>query len=246
MFRHHLYRALSPRTYFFWFLLSFLAGSVNAGGFLAVERFVTHVTGFATLFGVAIGEGRWAGALGILTVPIFFLAGVMVSAYFVDRRIHLNLRPRYSLVMAFVSALLMVTAVGGQLGWFGTFGHEPELKLDYFFLALLCGASGLQNAAISTASGASVRTTHLTGITTDLGIGLVRAFYDRDRYAGEIKAAWLRLGTIISFLLGSAVGAVFYIRYEFSGFLLPAAIAAAVVWESLRPWRRLRRRQWRS
>lgn len=241
MFRHHLYRAISHRTYFFWFLLSFLSGSVNAGGFLAAERFVSHVTGFATLFGVAIGKGQWAGALGILSVPIYFLGGNMVAAYFVDRPIHQNKRPHYALVMTLVCSLLVVAAAGGTLGWFGSFGHEPALRQDYFLLALLCAASGLQNAAISTASGASVRTTHLTGITTDLGTGLVRAFYDKAHYAAEMKASLLRIGTIVSFLLGSAAGAVLYLRFNYLGFLMPASLAALTVWESLRSRRRLRR-----
>jgi uncharacterized membrane protein YoaK (UPF0700 family) len=143
--------------------------------------------------------------------------------------------------MTLVTTLLVTAAMGGTLGWFGTFGHEPALRQDYFLLALLCAASGLQNAAISTASGASVRTTHLTGITTDLGTGLVRAFYDRAHYAAEMKASLLRVGTIVSFLLGSTAGAVVYLRFSYLGFLLPAGLAAVTVWESLRSHRRLRR-----
>ncbi|MGZ3694586.1 MAG: YoaK family protein [Bdellovibrionota bacterium] len=243
MFRHHLYRAISPRTHLFWFLLSFLAGSVNAGGFLAAQRFVTHLTGFATLFGIAAARGTWGSAFGILSVPVYFLGGVMLSAYFVDRRIYLNLRPRYGFVMSLVGGCLFLAALGGWLNWFGVFGHEPVLREDYFLLALLCGASGLQNAAISTASGASVRTTHLTGLTTDLGIGIVRAFYEPRRYKAEMKAAWLRVGTIVSFLGGSAVGAFVYMKGQYLGFLLPSALAFVAVAETQRSVRRLQRIQ---
>ena len=48
---------------------------MNADGFLASGRFVSHVTGFATLFGVAAANRKFYIAVGVLTVPIFFCHG---------------------------------------------------------------------------------------------------------------------------------------------------------------------------
>ncbi len=95
-------------------------------------------------------------------------------------------------------------------------------------MALLCGASGLQNAALTSATGATIRTTHLTGITTDIGIGLIRAASLKSgdkRKETEAKANWLRVGTVISFGAGSGIGAFLFVRTGYMGFLLPAAIA---------------------
>lgn len=228
MFKHRASDVASFKTYIDWFLLSFMAGAVNVGGYLACHRFVTHVTGFATLAGIDFAEANWSDAIGILTVPVYFLFGVMVSAYFVDRRIHEGRKPRYSLVMGLVASCLMAATVGGYLGWFSEFGHVVILKYDYFFLALLCGASGLQNAALTSASGATIRTTHLTGITTDLGIGMIRAASLPDRHprrAVEIKSNYLRLGTVASFMFGSLAGALLFARFQYLGFALPTAIA---------------------
>lgn len=241
MFRHRLHTATSLRTHFDWYLLSFIAGNVNAGGYLATFRFVSHVTGFATLFGVDAALGRWDGALGILSVPLFFLLGVIVSAYLVDRRVKRGERPHYAWVMSLVCLCLVAAAAGGYLNFFGVFGHDLRLKQDYVLLALLCAASGLQNAAVSTATGATIRTTHLTGLTTDLGTGLVRAFSDRAHYKEEMRAVRLRLGTILSFAMGSAIGAYCYLKAHYLGFLLPALLAAFSVHEARRPLRRLNR-----
>src|SRR4051812_45829612 len=94
MFRHKIHhRRLSWQTFLNWYLLSFLAGSVNMGGYMACHRFVSHVTGFATLFGAEASRGLWDRAIGILSVPLFFLAGVMVSGYLVDRPFHTGKRP---------------------------------------------------------------------------------------------------------------------------------------------------------
>lgn len=87
MFRHRASEKLDLKTIIDWFLLAFLAGNVNAGGYLACHRFVSHVTGFATLAGVDAATGSWGDAFGILSVPLFFLLGVVVSAYHVERRI---------------------------------------------------------------------------------------------------------------------------------------------------------------
>lgn len=246
MFKHKISEQVGLKTHIDWFLLAFLAGSVNTGGWLACHRFVTHVTGFATLAGVGAATGNWHEAIGMLTVPIYFLFGVMVSAYLIERRIHDGKPPRYTWVMAAVGTLLAMAAVGGTLGWFGTFGEAVELRKDYFFLALLCAASGLQNAALTSASGATIRTTHLTGITTDLGIGLIRAASlksDDPRKPTESKANSLRIGTIVSFMIGSALGAALFMSQKYLGFFLPAAIAfyaMLVAFADLRRERRIR------
>lgn len=235
-YHHRLTDAVGVKTYIDWLLLAFLAGAVNAGGFLAANRFVSHVTGFATIAGVDFAEGNWGGALGILTVPLYFLGGVMLSAYLIDRRAHEGKKPRYALVMGLVTTLLLLSAIGGHLGFWGEFGHEAELRYDYFFLSFLCAASGLQNAALTSATGATIRITHLTGLTTDLGIGLVRAAKrsksDPERRLETIQNA-MRAGTIVAFMLGSATGAVLYLRFHYLGFLMPAAIAAYATWVAM-------------
>jgi uncharacterized membrane protein YoaK (UPF0700 family) len=232
MFEHNLHQGASRATVLHWFLLAFLAGSVNAGGFLACGRFVSHVTGFATLFGVHVAENRWDAAIGILSVPMYFLLGVMISAYLIDRPFRRGKRPHYTFVMFLVMSCLLAAALLGHYQYFGPFGEPIRLKRDYFLLVLLCGASGLQNGAITTSSGASVRTTHLTGLTTDMGIGLVRALTAPQVSAVSIARTdlewrWVRfrIGTFLSFAMGSAIGALLFVSVGYLGFLLPAGLA---------------------
>lgn len=228
MFRHRASESLDLKTIIDWFSLAFLAGNVNAGGYLACARFVTHVTGFATLAGIDAASNRWGDAFGILSVPIFFLLGVIISAYHVERRVSEGKSPNYARVMGLVSFCLFLAGLGGILDWWSGFGAGVELSRDYSFLALLCMASGLQNAVLTSSSGSTLRTTHLTGTTTDLGIGLMRwaAMDSRDpEKKRELQANFLRIGLIVSFMIGSGVGAVLYINFHYWGFLLPIAIS---------------------
>jgi uncharacterized membrane protein YoaK (UPF0700 family) len=228
MFRHDLNTGFRPQDAFHWRLMNFSAGSINAGGFLACERFVTHITGFATLSGIDLALGQWTNALGMLSVPLFFLAGVMAAAWLVATKRAKNLDPPYATIMGMIALCLVVAAAAGSFNVFGVFGTDFYLKHDYVLLALLCFASGLQNCAITISSSSTVRATHLTGPTTDLGIGLVEAFIvhrNSDIYSAIMRKNKLRIGGILSFLIGGAVGAFLFLKIKYLGFLLPAAIA---------------------
>lgn len=176
MFQHRFNEPVSYKTYFDWFLLSFLAGNINTGGYLSSHRFVSHITGFATLAGISLEEGVWLESLGALTIPLFFLLGVMVSGFFTEKNRAKKIHGEdYAPVMGLAALLIGFVAIGGTYNLFGAFGEAANIKYDFLLLACLCGACCLQNAAISSASGATIRTTHLTGITTDLGLGIIRS-----------------------------------------------------------------------
>lgn len=215
-----------------WFLMAFQAGAINAGGFLACHRFVSHTTGFATHFGEEFASGKVFAAIGIASVPIFFLLGTMLSAYFIERRLSLGKKPQYTLIVWMMFTLIATAAIGGVFNCFGTFGDPLALEPDYPLLAILTMTCGIQNAMITSASGAVIRTTHLTGITTDLGIGLVRILSrsKKDQVIDqEKKATVMRIGIILFFVFGSTAASFLFHSYSYSGFFLPAAISFVLI-----------------
>ena len=230
MYKHNLHHLPSRTVYSHWFLLSLNAGFINAGGFLATGRFVSHVTGFATLFGVEAVENRMDGAIGILSVPFFFLLGSIIAGILVERPIDQKRIPHYDYVMSGAGLCLLISSM---IGNFDQFGGSHHLKDTYILMALLCLASGLQNAAIAASSQSSVRTTHLTGLTTDLGLGIARVLTStltRMERHKEVKINWLRVGTIGSFVAGSALGAYVFKTGHYFGFMLPATVSFYSAW----------------
>lgn len=246
MFVHGRTRVYSRAVRRKWFSLAFAAGTINVGGYLARHRFVTHVTGFATLFGIEVAKLDFRQAWPILTVPFFFLLGAMLSSFFVDTQLSRQRRARYSLVLVLVTSLLLLAAIGGTWNAFGPFGGAYDVAFDYPLLVLLCLASGMQNAVITTGSGMVVRTTHLTGLTTDLGVGLTRMLFGRltrlQRWR-ETRYMLLRIGTILSFGMGGIVGAWLFTRFQYLGFLLPAVICLYLSWIAWRAQRGMDLRQ---
>jgi uncharacterized membrane protein YoaK (UPF0700 family) len=210
-----------------WSVMAFHAGAINAGGFLACHRFVTHTTGFATQLGYDIAAMKWQDALGMLTVPLFFMAGAMISGYYVDRRVQLNLKPHFHSLFLISTFFMGTIILLGNIGTFGAFNQEFDIASSYLLIALLCLASGMQNAMTTSGSVSSVRTTHLTGHTTDLGISLVKSLTikDPERLKIERNKNQVRLLVIGAFILGSVVSTFLFLKFNYWGFSLPALIS---------------------
>jgi uncharacterized membrane protein YoaK (UPF0700 family) len=210
-----------------WMMLALQAGLLNMGGLMACHTYVSHVTGFASLFGLEIRAGSTLHAIGLLSMPVAFLLGGMLSGLLVDLRLKMNQRPNYYIVFAVLFLLTLAITVGGFNGVFGEFGRPLSNLQGYLLVWLLCFTCGMQNGTITLVSKSIVRTTHLTGITTDLAIGLIRVI-NRKRIEGlqdEGKANVMRVGIIGFFILGSYLGATIFSRWQFRGFMVPCAIS---------------------
>lgn len=217
---------------FLWNVLAFQAGALNAGGFLACHRFVSHVTGFSTMFGAEVAAGNYTDAFGFLSVPIFFLGGSMIAALLIDQQIQKEKAPLYHYSFGILTLITGLVLFMGVMGNFGSFGAQLELGRDYSLLTLLCLASGIQNATVTSAYGAVVRTTHLTGLTTDLGIGLVRiasAVLASSESKKEFLATIMRVSIIASFTLGSVVSAIVFFKAQYWGFVIPFVVSV-ILW----------------
>lgn len=195
------------------FTLAFVAGAINAGGFLAVQQYSSHMTGIVSAMADNLALGAYelvlSGAGGLLS----FMAGAASSAVMINHARRRRMHSEYALPLLLEALLLL---------GFGLLGARLS-RIDGLFVSvtvmLLCFIMGLQNAVITKLSRAEIRTTHITGIVTDLGIELGRLFYwnaehsPERRHAGPPKVvanrARLRVLTVLAgaFFLGGVSGA---------------------------------------
>jgi len=198
-------------------LLGIAAGFVNASGFLAFGVLTTNVTGHAALFAERMAMGDWKTAWVVALWMFFFLAGAFISSFLVSR-IGRNQRGSYIIPILMETGILVAVALLGHRYGGSLVGKE-------IYAGSLLFAMGLQNALVTMVSGSVVRTTHLTGTFTDLGIELAQVIQkkhgDRRSLTGRIK---LRLAIIFFFLCGALAGAYLYHSFGFHVFLVPAAI----------------------
>ena len=184
-------------------LLSFVAGLVNVAGFFAVQRLTTNVTGhFAFFVDEVFKLNFWEGVVYFLFIFFFFL-GSFVSNLLIEVISRKDERYIYA-VPASVECLVLFII--------GFWGQELLVNSPNTIAFSLLFAMGLQNSLVTTISSASVRTTHLTGLFTDLGIELSQLFFYKVKEQKEklLSSIKLRLTIISFFFIGGIAGGILY------------------------------------
>ncbi|MET0583156.1 MAG: YoaK family protein [Pseudoxanthomonas sp.] len=192
--------------------LAFVAGIVNVVGYLGFEhQAITHLTGTTSLLGAALVQGDTRAIGNLLGVILAFVAGAMASGLIIQDST-LRLGRRYGVVLS-IEALLLVLAV-------------PLFERRMIAGALLAAAAcGLQNAMASTYSGSLIRTSHVTGLFTDLGIAVGHAL--RGMPVARRRLALCSL-VICGFLAGGLAGAWLYSFFGYRTLYFPAALTGSV------------------
>ena len=180
-------------------LLAFVAGAINAGGFLAIQRYTSHMTGIVSGVADDLALGRVGMAIaGVLLVGMF-VAGAMTTAILTNWARQRQLNSEYALSLLLEAALLLL------FGLLGAALARYTTLLVPATVALLCFIMGLQNAIVTKISHAEIRTTHMTGVITDIGIELGRLVY-RNRPADRDGPTAVRADRPKLMLLASMLG----------------------------------------
>lgn len=202
--------------------LCFVAGAVNAGGFLAVGQYTSHMSGMISAMADNLALGGIGLVLGGIGAFVSFVLGAACSAVMINwgRRHHTP--GQYAVPLLFEAALLL---------GFGLIGSFREHVPFFLFIAvpLLCFIMGLQNAIITKISRARMRTTHMTGVITDIGIELGKLFYWNRTIGpgyGRVLADRTKLSLLSSllgsFFVGGVVGAL---GFNHIGFITTVPLA---------------------
>lgn len=194
------------------FILAFVAGCVNAVGLMGFEhQSVSHLTGTATLLGTYILDSSFPRIFHLLGILISFFIGAAVSGFLVHGN-RLKLGRHYDTALLVEGAFIFLAFFLLSAG--SSYGHYAA-----------SAACGIQNALASAYSGAIIRTTHLTGIFTDLGIMFGSVLRGK---AFDRRKAVLFLLIITGFILGGTFGAYLFSIYKFKALLVPGCICVTL------------------
>lgn len=189
-------------------VLAFVAGAANAGGFLAVHQYTSHMTGIVSAMADHLALGQWRDYLTGFGALLSFITGAACSAILVNFARRRRLHSEFALPLMIEALLLLgFGALGERLS------HVAGLFVPLTVL-LLSFIMGLQNALITKLSHAEIRTTHVTGLVTDIGIELGKMAYwnSADPALPPVRANPLRLRILlrlaICFFIGGVSGAL--------------------------------------
>jgi uncharacterized membrane protein YoaK (UPF0700 family) len=187
--------------------LSFVAGATNAGGFLAVGRYTSHMTGVLSSIADNLALGQLMLALAGFMALLAFLGGAMTTAWMVNWSLRRQLRSAFARPLVVEAGLLLV---------FGFFGAAINFFAGLFMpltVLVLCFIMGLQNALITKISNAEIRTTHVTGLMTDIGIELGKLLYFNGvnqpvKVLANRRKLKIHLTLVAFFFIGGVLGAL--------------------------------------
>jgi uncharacterized membrane protein YoaK (UPF0700 family) len=198
-------------------LLSFVAGIVNVSGLFAVQRLTTNVTGHFAFFADKLVQHHIGYALVFLLYIVAFLFGAFSSSVMVEMVSRINERYINTVPIALETAVL---------AFIGLMTLDVIKSMPDVIACTLLFAMGLQNALVTSLSNSVVRTTHLTGLFTDLGIELSQLLFFRqaEQQKRLLSSIRLRVTIIFFFFLGGITGGYGYLMVENKVLLLAALI----------------------
>ena len=228
MFRHRGKNRTFKQNLQLASLLSFVAGIVNVAGYFSINTLTTNVTGHFAFFADELVKSGWQVAQVYLLYIIAFFAGAFVSGFSVEFMLKRRERLIYFIPVLLEMAILVVISMSGE---------NTLISYAVLTASALLFAMGMQNALVTSISNSIVRTTHLTGLFTDLGIEIGQLFFykqpeQRNKLVSSIK---LRMAIITFFFAGCLVGGYGYFIFGISVLMLAAlCLGGGLLYDTLR------------
>ncbi len=205
-------------------LTAFTAGTINIASLLIFLSFTSNVTGHYAIFAAEISKGNWSQVAVVGFWIFLFFFGGFVSNFIV---INFNKRSKY-----FAHAMPLALEIMCLLfvGVYGQFYYRKTLEETEYLVALMLFATGLQNGLTASISNFSVKTTHLTGTTTDLGILFSMFTQKKFRKNGELVArAKLLMSIMLAYVTGAVFSGLTYFYLEFRVFYIISLCLLVVI-----------------
>jgi uncharacterized membrane protein YoaK (UPF0700 family) len=183
-------------------LLSSIAGSLNAVGFLIAGSFTANMTGNISAFANNLANGAVVMSLSFMGLVAAFVCGASMAALVIRAGEKSKLRSIYALAITAEAVILLLLGMVLIL----SFAHPHETLL----VIILSLVMGLQNAVTTMISRARVRTTHVSGMATDIGIELAAIVGDAKSRQDAMPKLKLHSLTLASFAIGGVCGALLF------------------------------------
>lgn len=204
-------------------LTAFTAGTINIASLLIFLSFTSNVTGHYAIFAAEISKGNWTQVTVVgAWIFLFFFGGFVANLSVIN----FNKSKYFAHAFPLILEILCLLTVG----IYGQFFYQKTLGETEALVALMLFATGLQNGLTASISNFSVKTTHLTGTTTDLGILFSMFTQKKFRKNPELIArAKLLMSIMLAYVLGAVFSGLTYYKLEFRVFYVISVCLLIVI-----------------
>ena len=196
---------------------SVIAGAVNVCSVIAFFAFASNVTGHVAIFAEELAKGHWHQVGVVVAWLGLFIAGAFTANFSVT-----GLDTRSPRIGRALPLLLELTIIAG-VGYYGHHHYQETLTETEYLVGILLFTMGLQNSMVASVSNGVVKTTHLTGLSTDLGMELSMMLQPKYRQDDWLRFK-LKLHLVIfsGYVMGGIMGGVAFLNYGFQAFYFAA------------------------
>ena len=203
------FQTLPPWVQLGTFFLAVNAGIINVLGLVTIlHQSVSHMTGNVSMLAMALLHWQLDTIIYLTCVVLCYVIGSFYSGFILGNS-YFSLGRRYGLPLSLVAFFIV-------LCW-AFLPYFPRYALLW-----ACVAMGVQNAMISHYKGTIIRTTHLSGVLTDLGLALG---YRLRGLNVDRRRIILHLVILFGFFLGGLVASMIYPYLKLNSFLVPALLS---------------------
>jgi uncharacterized membrane protein YoaK (UPF0700 family) len=194
-------------------LTAFTAGMVNVASWILFFSFTSNITGTYAILAEEITNGAWFQVFVVsFWLGLFFFGSYLSNNIIINSK---NIKNQIAHSIPLVLEFLCLIGVG----IYGVFYYQESLLETEFLIATLTFAMGLQNGLTASISNFAVKTTHLTGLTTDLAIHFSLLTKRENRAKKEIKDKFKLLYSILlSYMTGAVIAGFITLKFQFQVF----------------------------
>lgn len=189
---------------------AFVAGSTNVAGVIAFLAFTTNITGHVANLARHVAENNWHEMVLFFIWLLLFFMGAFVSNFLIRSASDKSNYWAHSQPIIIEIVVLLFVAIYGD-----KFYAESQTEREIIICAIIF-SMGLQNSMVSTVSGGLIKSSHLTGLFTDLGGDVSEWLHTEAKKREVVKnRIYVRLTILAFYFLGGLAGGYFFNAYGF-------------------------------
>lgn len=203
---------------------SIIAGMVNVSSLVLFFSFTSNITGHYAILAEEIANGNWFQVIVVLFWVSLYFIGSFISNFLI-----INSSKKYIFVAHSIPMILEMLCFL-VVGFYGQFNYKETLTETEFLVSVLLFAMGLQNGLTASISNFSLKTTHLTGLTTDLAMHFSMLTKQEFRsMPAVIEKTKLLLIVLFSYLIGGVVAGLIILKFQFQVFYFISIVMVIVL-----------------
>jgi len=209
---------------------AFVSGVTNVAGVIAFLAFTSNITGHVANLAKHVVEQNFREIIVFFVWLLLFFAGAFISNFIIRSMQDRSRYRAHALPMILEIIILFIVAIYGY-----HFYDETLLEREAIIGAILL-SMGLQNSLVSNISGGLIKTSHLTGLFTDLGADVAELLHPKSESTQAVKnKVVIRLTILTFYFIGGIAGGYFFDLYDFRIFFAIPFILLTILYYDLSP-----------